>query len=299
MGNYTINDKHKHYVGSPGYSIPGWCRHHLKLASLPPRSLAGTPLSKNTVLAASSRLPKPNINTITTSTTTTPPIPTPNPPKMADRPPPSTTAIIVGTAILSLLTGYMIGTATSLNLLPSLFSTPPAKTRSRSDTTGYDDEEESSEEEIEAGEVLDHAPNWTNGPEADKRDGLTVAAPVAAKKREVVDDNEECKLVLVVRTDLGMTKGMFQFSPLRASAARRPYFPNHTCCASRANTPQEKSLPNVATPCSHATRLPYVPTLTCAPGSAVARPKSRCRSTARRGSRNWLPRQRRRGWWRR
>ncbi|KFY81757.1 hypothetical protein V500_11117 [Pseudogymnoascus sp. VKM F-4518 (FW-2643)] len=126
---------------------------------------------------------------------------------MADRPPPSTTAIIVGTAILSLLTGYMIGTATSLNLLPSLFSTAPAKTRSRSDTTGYDDEEESSEEEIEAGEVLDHAPNWTNGPEADKRDGLTVAAPVAAKKREVVDDNEECKLVLVVRTDLGMTKG--------------------------------------------------------------------------------------------
>ncbi|KFY15905.1 hypothetical protein V492_01683 [Pseudogymnoascus sp. VKM F-4246] len=124
---------------------------------------------------------------------------------MADRPPPSATAIIIGTAILSLLTGYMIGTATSLNLLPSPFSSAPAKTRSRSDTTGYDDEEESSEEEIEAGEVLDHAPNWTNGPEADKRDGLTVTAP--AKKREVVDDNEECKLVLVVRTDLGMTKG--------------------------------------------------------------------------------------------
>ncbi|KFZ05844.1 hypothetical protein V501_07973 [Pseudogymnoascus sp. VKM F-4519 (FW-2642)] len=126
---------------------------------------------------------------------------------MADRPPPSATAIIIGTAILSLVTGYMIGTATSLNLLPSPFSSAPAKTRSRSDTTGYDDEEESSEEEIEAGEVLDHAPNWANGPEADKRDGLTVAAPAATKKREVVDDNEECKLVLVVRTDLGMTKG--------------------------------------------------------------------------------------------
>ncbi|OBT94119.1 hypothetical protein VE01_07048 [Pseudogymnoascus verrucosus] len=126
---------------------------------------------------------------------------------MADRPPPSATAIIIGTAILSLITGYMIGTATSLNLLPSPFSSAPAKTRSRSDTTGYDDEEESSEEEIEAGEVLDHAPNWANGPEADKRDGLTVAAPAPTKKREVVDDNEECKLVLVVRTDLGMTKG--------------------------------------------------------------------------------------------
>lgn len=134
---------------------------------------------------------------------------------MADRPPPSATAIIVGTAILSLITGYMLGTATSLNLLPSPFSTAPAKTRSRSDTTGYDDEEESSEEEIDAGEVLDHAPNWANGPEADKRDGLTVAA--APKKREAVDDNEECKLVLVVRTDLGMTKGMFHFSALCAS----------------------------------------------------------------------------------
>lgn len=131
---------------------------------------------------------------------------------MADRPPPSATAIIVGTAILSLLTGYMIGTATSLNLLPSPFGAAPAKARSRSDTTGYDDEEESSEEEIEAGEVLDHAPNWANGPEADKRDGLTMAAPVATKK-EVVDDNEECKLVLVVRMDLGMTKGMFPPPP--------------------------------------------------------------------------------------
>lgn len=133
---------------------------------------------------------------------------------MSDRPPPSATAMIVGTAILSLLTGYMIGTATSLNLLPSLFSSAPAKTRSRSDTTGYDDEEESSEEEIEAGEVLDHAPNWLNGPEADKRDGLTVGSPVVTKKREVVDDNEECKLVLVVRTDLGMTKGMLLPLPL-------------------------------------------------------------------------------------
>jgi hypothetical protein len=162
---------------------------------------------------------------------------------MADRPPPSATAIIIGTAILSLVTGYMIGTATSLNLLPSPFSSAPAKTRSRSDTTGYDDEEESSEEEIEAGEVLDHAPNWANGPEADKRDGLTVAAPAPTKKREVVDDNEECKLVLVVRTDLGMTKGMFHFSPLRTSAVGRPCLPRILVVAVALTLPRQNRSP--------------------------------------------------------
>ena len=131
---------------------------------------------------------------------------------MADRPAPSATAILIGTAILSLITGYMLGTASSLNLLPSPFAPSKApRTRSRNDTTGYDDESESSEEELDAEFVLDHAPNWANGPEADRRDGLKASKP-ETKAQEVVDDNEECKLVLVVRTDLGMTKGMWILS---------------------------------------------------------------------------------------
>lgn len=84
----------------------------------------------------------------------------------------------------------------------------------------YDDEEESEEEDIDAS-ILDHAPNWSNGLEADRRDGLRVTQNDTAKKSDKkqkekkekseggpVDTGEECKLVLVVRTDLGMTKGV-------------------------------------------------------------------------------------------
>lgn len=136
---------------------------------------------------------------------------------MADRPPPTATALLIGTAIISLLTGYMLGTATSLNILPNPFSSAAPGPRERSDTSHYDDEEESSEEEIEEGVLIDHAPNWANGPEADRRDGLRASAlpgkkEGATKKKddkagEKWDESEECKLVLVVRTDLGMTKG--------------------------------------------------------------------------------------------
>ncbi len=85
-------------------------------------------------------------------------------------------------------------------------------------TDNYENEEESSEEEIEEIEdmvVLDHAPNWANGLEADKRDGLRVAAKEEKKSRpdEFEDSADECKLMLVVRTDLGMTKGMFSSCP--------------------------------------------------------------------------------------
>jgi len=80
--------------------------------------------------------------------------------------------------------------------------------------SNYDDEEESDGTDIDEG-VLDHAPNWANGLEADKRDGLRntekpkPAAKEIAQKMPSGDPNEECKMVLVVRTDLGMTKGMF------------------------------------------------------------------------------------------
>lgn len=74
----------------------------------------------------------------------------------------------------------------------------------RTKTSNYDNEEESSEEEID-GMLLDHAPNWANGEVADLRDGLKAST----KKDQPVweSSTEECKLILVVRTDLGMTKG--------------------------------------------------------------------------------------------
>jgi PTH2 family peptidyl-tRNA hydrolase len=129
---------------------------------------------------------------------------------MADSSGPTPVAMLIGTAIISLATGYMLGTGSSIGLfsIPFLGSNNKTTTASgRSKTSNYDDEEESSEEEID-GVLLDHAPNWANGEAADRRDGLRVA-PTEKKeeKPKWEDSNEECKLVLVVRTDLGMTKG--------------------------------------------------------------------------------------------
>jgi len=127
---------------------------------------------------------------------------------MGDRVPPTSTAVLLSTAILSLITGYMLGIGSSLGLFPNPFVQRP-ETRAaskRTKTSNYDDEEESSEEEVD-GILLDHAPNWANGEAADIRDGLKVMKKDAKPAWETTA--EECKLVLVVRTDLGMTKGIW------------------------------------------------------------------------------------------
>jgi peptidyl-tRNA hydrolase, PTH2 family len=125
---------------------------------------------------------------------------------MADHAPPTSTAVLISTAILSLITGYMLGIGSSLGLFPKPFlqSSEARAASKRTKTSNYDDEEESSEEEVD-GILLDHAPNWANGEAADVRDGLKVAKK--KEKPEWENSTEECKLVLVVRTDLGMTKG--------------------------------------------------------------------------------------------
>lgn len=101
----------------------------------------------------------------------------------------------------------------------------------------WKDPVESEESDIdESDTILDHAPNWANGEEADRKQGLRAVKKVQEKvevgvhaekevKQKVEEvilepkpteagfvaegkPGEECKLVLVVRTDLGMTKGM-------------------------------------------------------------------------------------------
>ena len=131
---------------------------------------------------------------------------------MADlRAPPTPLAMIIGTAMIAGVSGYMIGIASSLGLIPNPFV---AKEPRRRGVDNYDDEEESEDEDIDES-ILDHAPNWANGVEADKRDGLrATAAGKAEAKKEAVKTSwedhkyEEYKLILVVRTDLGMTKGV-------------------------------------------------------------------------------------------
>jgi peptidyl-tRNA hydrolase, PTH2 family len=131
---------------------------------------------------------------------------------MTDRAPPTPLAMLIGTAIIAGISGYMIGIASSLGFFPIPFLPKAPKERGISN---YDDEEESEDEDIDES-ILDHAPNWGNGLEADKRDGLRATkAKEEPVKTGWEDSTEECKLVLVVRTDLGMTKGRF---PLPSSS---------------------------------------------------------------------------------
>lgn len=137
---------------------------------------------------------------------------------MAERP--TALAMIIGTAIISGLTGYMIGVGSSLGIFPNLFGKSEVDGKRKARTSGYDDEEESEEEEISEEEsVLDHAPNWSGNSgeglrrrEKPKEKAVkkeSKEAVVEKKAKEVEDTGEECKLVLVVRTDLGMTKGTY------------------------------------------------------------------------------------------
>ena len=135
---------------------------------------------------------------------------------MAPDPEATQSAMILTTSICALVTGYMLGMYTTRGYLIS--PTLAAERRSN-----YNDPVESDSESIDEDDtLLDHAPNWSNGAEADRRDGLRMRAGAGSEKKqaEVVDDggNEECKLVLVVRTDLGMTKGFLLYLALAALA---------------------------------------------------------------------------------
>lgn len=97
---------------------------------------------------------------------------------MPDPAQPSAANVATACAIIGLVTGYLIGQAKSLGLFGgSPISGPPSHNEQAIDS------DESSDED-------DSAPN------------------------EFPGHSEECKLVLVVRTDLGMTKGNLQLPRL-------------------------------------------------------------------------------------
>ncbi|KAH7259669.1 peptidyl-tRNA hydrolase PTH2-domain-containing protein [Fusarium redolens] len=139
------------------------------------------------------------------------------------------TGVIISTAVVALLTGYAFGIYTIRGYLipPSLF-----EERRRN----LHDPVESDESDIDEDDtVLDHAPNWANGADADKRQGLK---NVEKEKEPVLKDNgEECKLVLVVRTDLGMTKGKIAAQCSHATLACYK-----TLSRAPANSPQSQIL---------------------------------------------------------
>lgn len=124
--------------------------------------------------------------------------------------------VVISTAIVSVFSGFLLGVYA---IRGYLFSPEMVTER----MANYVDPVESDESDIDEDDtILDHAPNWSNGEAADKRDGLRVEPKegegkgkgkskskkeIDAPKVAIADSDEDCKLVLVVRTDLGMTKG--------------------------------------------------------------------------------------------
>jgi PTH2 family peptidyl-tRNA hydrolase len=106
---------------------------------------------------------------------------------MAERPPPSAAAIAIGTAIISGLMGYYIGQAQSIGV----FGNTKPSTATASNASRAKDEDESEDE----GES-----------EEDDDDGDDEEMSLEGLK-SFESSTEECKMVFVVRTDLGMTKG--------------------------------------------------------------------------------------------
>ena len=97
---------------------------------------------------------------------------------MEDRGPPSAASIAIGTAIVSGLFGYYIGQARSIGLLGG--SSTAQQQRQQTD----DDESDTSDADSQGGDAQE-----------------------VGELKSFKGSNEECKLVLVTRTDLGMGKG--------------------------------------------------------------------------------------------
>ncbi|GKZ39736.1 gluconate transport-inducing protein [Aspergillus brasiliensis] len=122
-----------------------------------------------------------------------------------DRTPPSTAAYVVATAILAGITGYFIGQGSTLGLFsnkekegwPNSYNVKPHLDSSEED---YESEEEEDSEE--------------------EGDGTELA--------NFDSSNEEVKLVLVVRTDLGMTKGKIAAQCSHATLACYKYLTAYT-----------------------------------------------------------------------
>ena len=106
----------------------------------------------------------------------------------------TTTACVIATAIISGVTGYFIGQGVSLGL----FSTRSSSTKNLPKRKESDEDDESEQED-----------------ESEDEDDGELAT--------FNDNTEEVKLVLVVRTDLGMNKGVFFFFFFFFFFAPRPF----------------------------------------------------------------------------
>ncbi|KAJ5619671.1 hypothetical protein N7510_003655 [Penicillium lagena] len=124
-------------------------------------------------------------------------------PVSLDRLPPTTTAYVIATAIIAGVTGYFIGQGASLNFLKEKEGWPNSyNVRVHRDSSDEEYEEEDASDEEDEG----------NGDEL----------------AQFKENAEEVKLVLVVRMDLGMTKGKIAAQCSHATLACYKYFLAHS-----------------------------------------------------------------------
>ncbi|KAF3014438.1 hypothetical protein E8E14_008072 [Neopestalotiopsis sp. 37M] len=114
------------------------------------------------------------------------------------------TAMILSTSIVAFLSGFMMGVYS----IRGYFLSPDLIEERRRNLADPEESEESDVDEDDT--LLDHAPNWTRSLDADRKEQRVKSVKnntISELDELAADPNEECKLVLVVRTDLGMTKG--------------------------------------------------------------------------------------------
>lgn len=110
-----------------------------------------------------------------------------------DRGPPSAAAIAIGTAIVAGVTGYFLGQASSIGLFGKSDTRAPAARLSQREGVAKPDEAET-ESDDDAGEDDDD----DDDDDSDVQD--------LGELQTFPGNTEECKLVLVVRSDLGKQK---------------------------------------------------------------------------------------------
>ena len=122
---------------------------------------------------------------------------------------PSTAAIAIATAILCSVGGYYIGQASSLGLFSSNGEKSKKSWPNSYDVTLHPD---SSDEEL-----MNNLKGQQRNEDSDSDSDASENGQAELKNFE--SNTEECKLVLVVRTDLGMGKGIPFPSPPHSSPA--------------------------------------------------------------------------------
>ncbi|MCJ1400259.1 hypothetical protein MMC11_003463 [Xylographa trunciseda] len=136
----------------------------------------------------------------------------------SDPSPPSTAAIALATGILCGIGGYFLGQGASLGLFSSSKTTSTKSSWPNSyDVTVHPD---SSDEEL-----MKHLKGEEQAPSDEDDSDEDTEAPGELKSFE--GNKEECKLVLVVRTDLGMGKGKIAAQCSHATLACYSHFLTH------------------------------------------------------------------------